>query len=120
MTSEPGPPVSEREREILELVATGATNQQIANQLHISVHTVKVHMRNIFEKMGVASRTEASMYALQQGWIVLDRAAAADTQSSAVEALPPAEDTPSVGVQRGTRIGPSTPPAADCGPCRPN
>jgi DNA-binding CsgD family transcriptional regulator len=59
--------ISEREREILRLVAMGATNQQIANQLNISVNTVKVHLRNIFGKIGVASRTEATMYAVRTG-----------------------------------------------------
>src|SRR5687768_2580013 len=48
--------LSEREREILRLVAGGLTNQQIANQLGISVNTVKVHLRNVFAKIGVASR----------------------------------------------------------------
>lgn len=61
--------LSERERQILEMVATGASNQQIAHQLVISVNTVKVHLRNIFEKMGVQSRTEATMRAIQEGWV---------------------------------------------------
>src|SRR6476619_1095477 len=65
--------ISEREREILSLVAMGATNQQIAQQLHISINTVKVHLRNIFEKIGVASRTEATVYAIRQGLVSLDR-----------------------------------------------
>lgn len=67
------PILSERELEILKLVATGATNQQIAHDLYISVNTVKVHLRNIFSKLGVESRTEATMYAVRQGWVVLER-----------------------------------------------
>jgi DNA-binding CsgD family transcriptional regulator len=66
------PPISEREREILRLVAEGATNQQIAQQLDISVNTVKVHLRNIFGKIGVASRTEATVYAIRQGLVLVD------------------------------------------------
>jgi len=64
--------LSERELEILRLVATGASNQQIARELFISVNTVKVHLRNIFAKLGVNSRTEATIYAIKEGLIPVE------------------------------------------------
>ena len=61
--------LSEREREILSLVATGVSNKEIAQQLYISTNTVRVHLRNIFSKIGVNSRTEAAMYAVKIGLV---------------------------------------------------
>ncbi len=75
MINEPQQQLSEREQAILRLVATGLSNQQIANQLGISVNTVKVHLRNVFGKIGAASRTEATMYAVRAGIVTVDRGA---------------------------------------------
>lgn len=66
------PLLSERELDIMRQVVTGASNREIAQNLDISHNTVKVHLRNIFEKLGVASRTEATLYVLKQGWVQVD------------------------------------------------
>ena len=60
-------PLSEREIEILELVSQGKSNKEIAAELFISVNTVKVHLANIFTKIDVSSRTEATLYAIEHG-----------------------------------------------------
>jgi DNA-binding CsgD family transcriptional regulator len=75
--SEPGEPLTEREKEILQMVATGVTNRQIAYRLGISVNTVKVHLRNVFTKIGAESRTEATMIAVREGWVSVERVRAA-------------------------------------------
>ena len=59
-----------REAEVLKLVAKGKTNKDISLELGIAVRTVKGHVANIFAKMRVASRTEAILLALKQGWFV--------------------------------------------------
>jgi len=61
--------LTERELEILQLVAMGKTNKEIGQALFISDRTVQAHLSNIFSKLGVVSRTEAAMYAVRKGWI---------------------------------------------------
>jgi non-specific serine/threonine protein kinase len=70
-TASRGRPVSltEREREVLRLVADGVTNQQIAARLIVSEATVKRHLDNVFAKLGVSSRTAAATVALRSGLV---------------------------------------------------
>lgn len=62
-------PLSKRETEILELVANGFTNPQIADKLFISYETVRKHVRNIYEKLQVTNRTLATKKAIDNRWI---------------------------------------------------
>jgi NarL family two-component system response regulator LiaR len=55
-------PLTPREREVLQLIADGKTNQEIANELQISLGTVKKHITNIFDKLHLRSRVEAALY----------------------------------------------------------
>lgn len=57
--------LSDREIEVLKLVGQGKSNKDIAQELFISVNTVKVHLNNIFKKLNVTSRTEATLYAIE-------------------------------------------------------
>lgn len=64
--------LSEREKEMLKLLATGMGNKEIARRLSLSLRTVKAHMSNIFTKMNVASRSEALVEALRTGILSID------------------------------------------------
>ena len=57
------PSLSQRENEILQLLATGASNQAIADNMCISPNTVKTHLYNIYKKIGVPNRLQATLYA---------------------------------------------------------
>lgn len=65
---------SAREMDVLRLVARGMDNRTIALTLGISHRTVQGHLANLFDKMAVASRTEAALLALKLGWVMLDEA----------------------------------------------
>jgi RNA polymerase sigma factor (sigma-70 family) len=64
-------PLSPREMEILQHIAQGKSNKEIAYELGISRQTVKNHMTNILRKLAVNDRTQAAIYALRRGWIRL-------------------------------------------------
>lgn len=64
-------PLSAREMEVLRLMVAGLSNKEIAYRLGISHQTVKNHVTAILDKLGVADRTQATVYALRHGWIPL-------------------------------------------------
>jgi DNA-binding CsgD family transcriptional regulator len=98
MPVEYGEPLTERELEMVALVAEGLTNREIAAQVYLSPNTVKVHLRNIFTKTGVASRTELSILAVRERWIAVPEAA---------------EETAPVEVEVATLAGETTVEPAD-------
>lgn len=61
--------ISDREREVLALIAWGYSNKEIASRLHLSVKTVEGHKTRIFGKLGFTSRADAVRYALDRGWL---------------------------------------------------
>jgi DNA-binding NarL/FixJ family response regulator len=66
-----GAPLSNREREILALLADGLINKQIAARLGISANTVKTHLELLFDKLGVATRAEAVATGVKRGLLLL-------------------------------------------------
>ena len=61
--------LTQREREVLRLLVDGSTNRAIAEQLYVSVETVKSHMHHIMQKLGVKDRTQAAVLAARQQWV---------------------------------------------------
>jgi NarL family two-component system response regulator LiaR len=64
-------PLTEREIEVLKLLAHGLSNQEIADKLVIGVTTVYTHVSNILAKLHLATRTQAALYALREGYVPL-------------------------------------------------
>ena len=64
--------LSPREMEIIRLASRGMSSKEIAGELSLAVRTVKAHLSNIFNKLSVASRTEAILKGLREGWLTLE------------------------------------------------
>ncbi len=75
--------LSEREAEVLQLLARGSANKQIGRDLGIAEKTVKTHVSSILGKLGVQSRTQAALYAVRAGLVQLDELGEADTSIKA-------------------------------------
>ena len=75
------PDLTKRELEILQMVAGGASNSSIAGRLWVTEQTIKFHLSNVYRKLGVANRTEASHYAHVNQLIDLPRRGTAQTDS---------------------------------------
>lgn len=65
--------LSQRELEVLKLSIEGLSNKEIAKELSVGIRTIQTHWRNIFNKLGVSSRTEAIIFGLKKGWIMLEQ-----------------------------------------------
>jgi len=76
-------PLTEREAEVLRLVAQGLSNQDIARKLNISDPTVRTHVSNILSKLHLATRIQAALYALREGLVSLDAGAERGTERDA-------------------------------------
>ena len=85
--AELGESLSERELDVLRTITEGATNKEVAQILTISQNTVKVHLRNVYTKLGVSTRTEAVTAGIQQGLVTL----------AGTELVEPVETAPQVG-----------------------
>ncbi|WP_110516203.1 kelch repeat-containing protein [Herpetosiphon llansteffanensis] len=113
-------PLSEREIEVLQQLALGASNNEIANTLVISPNTVKVHIRNIYTKLGVLSRTEATLEAVRRGLIevainptLVPEPEIVPTEPEPLVRPPSSEPPPAEPVQATTIVQPTIPSIPD-------
>jgi NarL family two-component system response regulator LiaR len=65
-------PLTERETEVLRLIALGKANKQIARELFVAISTIKTHVNNLYRKLNVTSRTQAALYAARIGLVSTD------------------------------------------------
>lgn len=100
-------PLTDRETEVLTLIATGLSNQDITDRLHLSINSVKSYIRSVYGKIEVSSRSQAVLWAVRHGLLLRDAGAEA-----------PVETVPSA-LLRGGRTSPVRPGAVRATPVRP-
>ena len=98
--AEPKEPLTERELEVVKLVAEGASNKQIAATLFISENTVKAHLKSIFVKLEAESRAKVAAIAQRNGWVQRTEEASLIVQAAYVEV--PAKSPIVAGVHNST------------------
>ena len=123
-------PLSPREVQILDNIAQGMTNKQVAYTLAISEQTVKNHMSSILRKLSVNDRTQAVVYAMRQGWIKMPedrgqplahRMTAMSDPPAESERSPPPKSRPQRSRESEPAPGPGdVPPDGRRGPRRPS
>ncbi len=64
-------PLTEREQQILKYIALGKTKEEIASEIEVSIHTIKVHLHNIYNKLSVQGKTQAVVKAIKNTWIYI-------------------------------------------------
>jgi len=64
--------LTKREQDVLKLIATGLTNQNIADTLHIDEGTVRIHVSSILQKLNLENRTQAALYALRHDLVSIN------------------------------------------------
>lgn len=63
--------LSDREMQVIRYVGKGFSSEKIAEKLHVSIHTVNSHRKNVLKKLGLKSPTELIVYAVKQGWVTI-------------------------------------------------